>query len=437
PVSFSYTSFTWRFKLKKLEIRTIYLFLFFVVGTTHFVIGQIKPGATERRGDRYLSEAHHIQSGESYTIRPGFVFTSAFVRCSSCTSFAGASIVAGADTFLLKPDIHAPIEVGLQSHLIIFPDDRESFLLLANDLQGEITIVYLNALGKKREPTNERLDKPDVETTDACEAPKTIGQEVSRSGLGAPSYTRSFTKVAHLIVHHSATSNHLQDYTNVVRNIYLLHTEGNGWSDVGYNYLIAPDGTIFEGRDPGNGDQDNVLGAHLCGSNTGTMGICLLGEYGSAKPTAAMMDALQQLLAWKASKDELDPLAAFYHPANSQLGTIAGHKDGCSTECPGDNVYNLLLKTRQEVAALIQNCQPADEVVLYPNPTADIFNVPTSDFASFRWECYDILGREAKLDFVTIANGEVSFSVRHLTAGVYVVRFEDAGQVFERKLIVL
>lgn len=422
-----------------MKIHILPLFFFLVVGV-HFVSAQHGSGIIERRGDRYLSEAHTIKSGESYAIRPGFSFTSAFVRCSSCTSFAGASIVADSDTFLLKPDIHAPLEVGLQSHLIIFPDEMETFTLLANDLEEEITIIYLNAIGKKSEPINKRLDKPGAETHDTCEAPKTIGQEEWRAGLAAPSYTRSFSKVAHLIVHHSATSNRLHDYTNVVRNIYLLHTEGNGWSDVGYNYLIAPDGTIFEGRDPGHGAQDNVLGAHFCGSNTGTMGVCLLGEYGSAQPSVAMMDALQQLLAWKASKDELDPLAAFYHPANSQLGVIAGHRDGCSTECPGDNVYALLPKARQEVAAYMQDCQTeeeAEEFMLIPNPTADIFRVPTADFASFQWQCYDVRGREVKLDFVTIANGEVSFSVRHLPAGVYIVKIQEASHLFEKKLIVL
>lgn len=423
-----------------MNTRTVYLFLFLIFGASHFVSAQQRPGAIERRGDRYLSEAHNISAGQTYSIQPGFAFTSVFMRCSDCFSFAGATIVAGSDTFLLKPDVHAPLKVGLQSHLIIFPDEMEAFTLVASDLEAEITIIYLNALGKKREPTNERIDKLDSKVGESCGAPKTIGQEIWRAGLSAPSYTRSFTKVSHLIVHHSASSNSLKDFTNVVRNIYLLHTEGNGWSDVGYNYLIAPDGTIFEGRDPGNGDQDDVLGAHFCGSNTGTMGICLLGEYGSAQPSKPMMDALQQLLAWKASKDELDPLAVFYHPANSQLGVIAGHRDGCSTACPGDNVYALLPKTRQDVAAYIQDCQPvaeAEDFLLIPNPTADVFSVPTSDFASFKWQCYDMRGREVKLDFVTIADGEVSFSVRHLPAGVYIVKIQEADDLFERKLIVL
>lgn len=168
------------------------------------------------------------------------------------------------------------------------------------------------------------------------------------------------------------------------------------------------------------------------------MGICLLGEYGSVQPSEAMMSALRQLLAWKASKNALDPLAAFYHPANNQLGVVAGHRDGCSTECPGDNVYALLPKTRQEVAAFIQSdCQPKEQFLLSPNPTADVFSVPTTDFASFRWQCYDMRGRQVKLDFVTIANSEVSFSVRHLPAGIYIVRFQETGQSFERKLVVL
>lgn len=421
-----------------MKLSSVYLLSFLFLGIMNIAWGQQKRSVIERRGDRYLSEAFDVQPGQVYSVSPGFPFTSVFVRCSSCPSFAKAAVVALQDTFLLKTDPHAPTDLGLQSHLIVFPHEIDAFTLFAGNLEGDVTLVYLNAVGEKGQPANKRLHKPEVQPDDNCGVPEVIGQEVWRAGLGPPSYTRSFSQVSHLIVHHSATSNHLQDYTNVVRNIYLLHTEGNGWSDVGYNYLVAPDGTIFAGRDPGNGEQDNVVGAHFCGKNSSTMGICLLGEYGSVQPSEAMMSALRQLLAWKASKNALDPLAAFVHPANNQLGVVAGHRDGCSTECPGDNVYALLPKTRQEVAAFIQSdCQPKEQFLLSPNPTADVFSVPTTDFASFRWQCYDMRGRQVKLDFVTIANSEVSFSVRHLPAGVYIVRFQETGQSFERKLVVL
>ncbi|MEZ4907434.1 MAG: hypothetical protein R2771_07300 [Saprospiraceae bacterium] len=39
--------------------------------------------------------------------------------------------------------------------------------------------------------------------------------------------------------------------------------------------MIDPNGVIYEGR----GGGDNVMGAHMCGHNYNTMGICALGTY--------------------------------------------------------------------------------------------------------------------------------------------------------------
>ena len=90
-------------------------------------------------------------------------------------------------------------------------------------------------------------------------------------------------------MHHSAGSTFDTNYTAVVRSYYLLHTEVNGWDDIGYNYLIARDGSIFAGRDPQNRTgvaQDNVHGAHFCGKNDYTMGICVIGDFTSQAPAA-------------------------------------------------------------------------------------------------------------------------------------------------------
>ena len=168
-----------------------------------------------------------------------------------------------------------------------------------------------------------------------------IPQSEWRAGLAPPNYTRSFTNVLHVVVHHAAGSNSNTNYIQVVRDIYVYHTEVNGWSDIGYNYLIAQDGTIFTGRDPNEGEQDNVLGAHFCGKNSGTMGICLLGNYETAIPTSTALQSLTTLVTYKIDKEALDPFGQYPH-SSGNLPTILGHRDGCSTACPGANVYRLL-----------------------------------------------------------------------------------------------
>src|SRR5690606_37941993 len=92
-----------------------------------------------------------------------------------------------------------------------------------------------------------------------CDEPDAVPQSSWRAGLPAPTATPAFTQVNHLIIHHSAGSSPTGDATQTIRDIYLLHTQGNGWDDIGYNYLVSANGTLFKGRDPqGLGKQDEV-----------------------------------------------------------------------------------------------------------------------------------------------------------------------------------
>ncbi len=217
-----------------------------------------------------------------------------------------------------------------------------------------------------------------------------IEQEEWREGLPEPDYDRIVHKVKNIIVHHSATSNDLTDYTNVVRNIYLSHTQINGWSDIGYNYLISQDGTIYKGRDPDIFEQDNVMGAHFCSSNTGTMGICILGNYMDIRPTRQSLDALIDLLTWKAARDSLNPFGINEHPLNPDLHVIAGHRDGCSTLCPGDSLYEKIGYTIQETSGKLKGCGydyfssaantgTSPRIKIFQNPSGIIITVSTED----------------------------------------------------------
>jgi hypothetical protein len=167
----------------------------------------------------------------------------------------------------------------------------------------------------------------------------------------------SYTTVTHLIVHHTADSFSGTDYAAWVRAIWRFHVFNNGWIDVGYNYLIAPDGTIFAGRAGG----DNVLGAHFSCQNGGTMGVALLGTYTSQPPSPEALDSLKRLLAWRAEQLKLDPTATTFHAGmNQDLAVISGHRDGnnsprsCTrTECPGNAFYPRLRSVAAEVKAWI------------------------------------------------------------------------------------
>src|SRR5205823_9357212 len=109
------------------------------------------------------------------------------------------------------------------------------------------------------------------------------------------------------VVHHTAGTN---TYTPsqaaaIVRGIEVYHVKGNGWNDIGYNFLVDRYGTVYEGR--GGGIDRNVIGAHSLGFNTGTVGVSLLGDFSAVPPPAAIQSALVQLLSWRVDFARLHP----------------------------------------------------------------------------------------------------------------------------------
>ena len=180
---------------------------------------------------------------------------------------------------------------------------------------------------------------------------------VPRAGWGADEeIVRAKPSIAPAIrlsvVHHTAGTN---SYTRaqaaaIVRGIEVYHVEGNGWNDIGYNFLVDRFGTVYEGR--GGGIDKNVIGAHSEGFNTGTVGVALIGNYAKATPPKAQQDALVNLLAWRLDVAHIDPLstvvytsggnAKFKSGTNVTLRAISGHRDTGPSECPGNGTYVLL-----------------------------------------------------------------------------------------------
>ncbi|MDQ3394617.1 MAG: N-acetylmuramoyl-L-alanine amidase, partial [Bacteroidota bacterium] len=265
--------------------------------------------------------------------------------------FENMLIMTGKDTFIVQEDLHeTPINQEKFSRLLIFKNPIKLFVFQRGKSKSTVLLHLINSgTTPSIENNNKRLNQD-------CGKPNTIDQSFWREGLPAPNYTPLYAKANHLIVHHTAGSNTDMDYTNVVRQIYLFHTEVQNYSDIGYNYLIAQDGSIYEGREGAPEREEDVVGAHFCGKNTNTMGISLLGNYETAVPSSNMLDALEGLLAWKLAKENLNPLEYKPHPAGTAnaepLGVIAAHRDGCATLCPGKNVYARMdeIKRKSEAA---------------------------------------------------------------------------------------
>jgi hypothetical protein len=192
-------------------------------------------------------------------------------------------------------------------------------------------------------------------------------QIVPRSGWQAneeiirsrPRYAKA---VYFAIVHHTAGSSSYGPAASaaIVRAIELYHVRGNGWNDIGYNFLVDRYGQVFEGR--AGGADRNVIGAHAEGFNSGSVGIAVIGNYSATSITPAAEHALARLLAWRLDVAHVDPLGfvnwisggnpKFRKGVPVLLRAISGHRDTGFTSCPGDALYRRLPDLAHEAAGI-------------------------------------------------------------------------------------
>ena len=155
-----------------------------------------------------------------------------------------------------------------------------------------------------------------------------------------------------IIVHCTATKPDFmagRSTSERVAEVKRWHVQGNGWSDIGYHYLIDRDGTVAEGRPL------QKTGAHVQGHNTGTIGVSLFGGHGSAATdkfsdhfTPEQDAALRKLLGGL--------MARF------RVSKVTGHNEYAAKACPGFSVARWMGKS--PVAAPVP--QPVK-----PAPVAD------------------------------------------------------------------
>lgn len=164
------------------------------------------------------------------------------------------------------------------------------------------------------------------------------------------------TTPTHIAIHHSAGLDISPPYSAEVFSIWDDHVNDRGWDDIGYNWLISPDGQIFEGRG------DGILGANFSCMNTGITGICLLGNfefYTLNSPTGEAVNSLVEIARWEAvDKNIIIDGGSFHNSSNLFLDHLIGHNDSNSsvnscnmTQCPGDNLSLIIPSIKKIISA--------------------------------------------------------------------------------------
>lgn len=154
---------------------------------------------------------------------------------------------------------------------------------------------------------------------------------------------RSLDKIKRIILHHSGVT-----VLQSVEVIHNYHKNTNGWAGIGYHFYVRKDGSIYKGRDV------EYVGAHASGSNSDSIGICCEGDFEQEEMNETQKNSLKELVIYL--KDKYN------------ISTVQGHKEVCSTDCPGknfplDEMKNIKETTGQETPAETND-----------NKNTDIFN---------------------------------------------------------------
>jgi len=129
--------------------------------------------------------------------------------------------------------------------------------------------------------------------------------------------------IEHLVVHCAATKPSMDCGVEEIRKWH----KDQGWSDVGYHYVIRRNGCIEKGR------PDDVIGSHVSGHNAKTIGVCMVGGCDDCgKPEANYTDE-----QWRSLRELLVDLQKRYDVPDER---IIGHRDfpKVSKACPSFDV---------------------------------------------------------------------------------------------------
>jgi len=263
--------------------------------------------------------------------------------------------------------------------------------------------------------------------------PPIIARRAWARGMARPAVAPAYGAVRMAFVHHTENPNGYApgEVAPMLRAIYVFHRYVNGWDDIGYNFVVDSFGRIFEAR--AGGIDEPVVGAHAGGYNLASTGVAVLGSFMSTRVSAAARGALEHLLAWKLALHgvpaqgrvtvKVNPAGAAYSkfPANANvsLPRIAGHRDGDSTECPGNALYGELAAVRRGTLRLAG--RPARATLALAEAPPPVAGAPEGAGRSLQ-------GGLETLDGAPLAGAPIMVQVRGVTRRGEVVQERTIGE---------
>lgn len=138
--------------------------------------------------------------------------------------------------------------------------------------------------------------------------------------------------VKKLVVHHSASARS----STKKSDIDLWHKQ-RGFAQIGYHKVIESNGSIVAGR------PEATQGAHAKGTNSDSLGVCVVGNFEKEHPSPAQITSLISVLTDWCKVYKLNSSNIYGH-TNVLGGTT-------KTSCPGKHLNASLLLIKKKVQA--------------------------------------------------------------------------------------
>jgi hypothetical protein len=118
------------------------------------------------------------------------------------------------------------------------------------------------------------------------------------------------------------------DASRRIEQIRVAHL-GRGFGDIGYHYVIDPQGTIWQGRPL------NWQGAHVADQNPGNLGILVMGNFEVQRPTQAQLATCRRFVQSQMQRYSVP------------VGRVCTHRELAQTACPGRNLQPAIVSMRR------------------------------------------------------------------------------------------